>query len=339
MRPSQWHRGLHLSSHAAVGRGFSPRKLCFRLSKNARSVILRHRREALKRAEDENRAVLGEEGRKSPKWLEIKNRVTEEAEASALLELGIAGAILQSPARQDVLVSMLAEGTRSRRLMTRRSRKKRIRRPKRPERSSPTTACRIPRLMRTSRRFKDGGRRRGHLEGVRIRRRARRANAPPDALIEREQIPQKWLRVPVDLGALRIDLSQSAAEIDRDLAAFNAEMTRRIEAVIDAWQADADPTRSEDCFGVFPAGGEPSRGPSPPQMWSAGIGPSPDCERTGASRGRQLFPFWNMKIWRTRSVPMSALFGSFLRMNRICWMRSWRWHGRPIQRYIRSKCR
>jgi hypothetical protein len=61
----------------------------FRLSKQARSVILRHRRDALRRAEEQNRAVLGDEGRKSATWLEIKNRATEEAQNSALLELGI----------------------------------------------------------------------------------------------------------------------------------------------------------------------------------------------------------------------------------------------------------
>jgi hypothetical protein len=84
-------------------------KVVFRLAKNARSVILRHRREALRRAEDENRAVLGDQGRKSPAWLEIKNRVTEQAENAALLELGITPDVLASPARQDVLVSILAE--------------------------------------------------------------------------------------------------------------------------------------------------------------------------------------------------------------------------------------
>src|SRR6516225_2734297 len=82
-------------------------KVVFRLSKTARSIILRHRREALRKAEDEN--ILGDEGRKSPAWLEIKNRVTEQAENAALLELGITPNVLASPARQDALVSILAE--------------------------------------------------------------------------------------------------------------------------------------------------------------------------------------------------------------------------------------
>src|SRR5205085_1729677 len=84
-------------------------KVVFRLAKSARSVILRHRRDALRRAEEDNRAILGDEGRKSPAWLEIKNRVTEEAESAALLELGITPTILQSPTRQDALVSILSE--------------------------------------------------------------------------------------------------------------------------------------------------------------------------------------------------------------------------------------
>jgi hypothetical protein len=53
--------------------------------------------------------VLGAEGRKSPAWLEIKNRVTEQAETAALLELGITPDVLASPARQEALVSILPE--------------------------------------------------------------------------------------------------------------------------------------------------------------------------------------------------------------------------------------
>src|SRR4051794_16179484 len=44
-------------------------KVVFRLAKSARSVILRHRREALRRAEDENKEALGAKGRKSAAWL------------------------------------------------------------------------------------------------------------------------------------------------------------------------------------------------------------------------------------------------------------------------------
>jgi Lhr-like helicase len=230
----------------------SAAKVVFRLSKNARSVILRHRREALKRAEDENRAVLGDEGRKSPQWLEIKNRATEEAETNALLELGITGVVLQSPTRQDVLVSMLAEGDEE------------------PTSDDPAVEEEPGTTADASEQPADGlsdtaldadeqtiqttgGGDGDTLKAFEFAVAPGDGNAPPDALIEREQIPQKWLRVPVDLGAFRIDLSRSASDIDRDLAAFNAEMVRRVETVIDAWQADADQNTGGLLWG-FPGG-------------------------------------------------------------------------------------
>ncbi|UPT87860.1 hypothetical protein HAP41_0000001475 [Bradyrhizobium barranii subsp. apii] len=232
----------------------SAAKIVFRLSKNARSIILRHRREALKRAEDENRAVLGEEGRKSPKWLEIKNRVTEEAEGSALLELGIAGAILQSPTRQDVLVSILAEGDEGPTSDDPAVEEEQDAAAEAPASDQPDdglsdTAIDADEQTVQTTAAGDGD----TLKAFEFAVGPGDANAPPDALIEREQISQKWLRVPVDLGEFRIDLSLSAPEIDRDLAAFNAKMMRRIEAVIDAWQADNDPTVGGLLWG-FPGG-------------------------------------------------------------------------------------
>jgi hypothetical protein len=232
----------------------SAAKVVFRLSKNARSIILRHRREALKRAEDENRAVLGEEGRKSPKWLEIKNQVTEEAEGSALLELGIAGAILQSPTRQDVLVSVLAEGDEEPTSDDPAVEEEQDTAAEAPASDQPDnglsdTAIDADEQTVQTTAAGDGD----TLRAFEFAVGPGDANAPPDALIEREQIPQKWLRVPVDLGEFRIDLSLSASDIDRDLAAFNAEMMRRIEAVIDAWQADKDPTVGGLLWG-FPGG-------------------------------------------------------------------------------------
>lgn len=314
-------------------------KVVFRLSKNARSIILRHRREALKRAEDENRAVLGEEGRKSPKWLEIKNRVTEEAEGSALLELGIAGAILQSPTRQDVLVSILAEGDEEPTLddpavEEEQDTAAEASASDQPDNGLSDTAIDAEEQTVQTTAAGDGD----TLKAFEFAVGPGDANAPPDALIEREQIPQKWLRVPVDLGEFRIDLSLSAPEIDRDLAAFNTEMMRRIEAVIDAWQADNDPTVGGLLWG-FPGGrGAQSRTITPP-MWSDGIKALPGYERTVASRGLPLFPFWNTKIWKTRSIPMNEPFASFWRINLISWTRSWLWRGKLIPRFIRSKCR
>jgi hypothetical protein len=231
----------------------SASKVVFRLAKNARSVILRHRREALRRAEDENRAVLGAEGRKSPAWLEIKNRVTEKAETAALLELGITPDVLASPARQDALVSILPE-------------------------QDEESAADDPAVNDDPKSGADvvgtdeiEGGSSAAVDGLELSDRGQAAGdsdtlrafefavgpdtmgAPPDTLIEREQIPQKWLRVDVDLGALKIDLSQSTEAVDRAVADFNVEMQRRIEQAIDAWLADGDPD-SGGLLWAFPSG-------------------------------------------------------------------------------------
>jgi len=228
-------------------------KVVFRLAKNARSIILRHRREALRRAEDENRAVLGDEGRKSPAWLEIKTRVTEQAENAALLELGITPDVLASPARQDALVSTLAEqdeepAADDPAVNDDPQSAAEVVPANEPEgeSSAAVDALELP----------DRGPAAGDSDTLRAFEFAvgpDTTNAPPDALIEREQIPQKWLRVDVDLGALRIDLSQGAEAIDRAVAEFNAEMQLRIERAIDAWQADGDPNTG-GLLWAFPAG-------------------------------------------------------------------------------------
>jgi hypothetical protein len=228
-------------------------RVVFRLAKNARSIILRHRREALRRAEDENRAVLGDEGRKSPAWLEIKNRVTEQAENLALIELGITPDVLASPARQDALVSILAEQDEE------------------PAADDPavdddpqTAADVVPAgepegessAALDALELPDRGPAAGDSDTLRAFEFAvgpDTTNAPPDVLIEREQIPQKWLRVDVDLGELRIDLSQGAKAIGRAVDEFNAEMQRRIERAIDAWLADSDPNTG-GLLWAFPAG-------------------------------------------------------------------------------------
>ena len=243
-------------------------RVVFRLAKSARSVILRHRREALRRAEDENRAILGDGGRKSEAWLEIKNRVTEHAEKAALLELGITPDILTSPARQDALVSILAEQDE--------------------EPADDPAANDVPQSA-VEAEPSDSSDEESADSGVDAVEQPDRGpasadsdtlrafefavspdekNAPPDALIEREQIPQKWLRGDVDLGALRIDLSLRAEAVEHAIAEFNAEMQRRVEAAIDAWQTDDDP-RSGGLLWAFPAGrGMQSRTITPAEVVS-----------------------------------------------------------------------
>ena len=81
----------------------------FRLSQDARRVILRYRREALRRAEDQNRALLGPEGRRNAAWPDIKKRASDEADNAALLELGISPASLEGTERRETFVSILHE--------------------------------------------------------------------------------------------------------------------------------------------------------------------------------------------------------------------------------------
>ncbi|MGN8546456.1 hypothetical protein ACQPTN_16990 [Bradyrhizobium sp. 13971] len=76
---------------------------------------------------------------------------------------------------------------------------------------------------------------------------------PPAVLTEPEPIPQKWIRIPVNFGTLRIDLSQDDAVIQQALSAFNASMRKAIDDAIDAWAVDADPASGGLLWG-FPGG-------------------------------------------------------------------------------------
>ena len=229
----------------------------FRLSKDARSTILRHRRDALRRAEEQNKAVLGDEGRKSPAWINIKNAATETAEYAALAELGVSRTTLDGLTSQEAVVSLLPEGDEL---------------PvgddpavnQDPELESDTSADVVADVSDATGAAVEGARPAGRGESApagdsdtlkvfEFVVSPGAANAPPDILIEREQIPQKWFRLPVDFGALEIDLSKDSASIDRDVADFNAQMQRRVQEVIDDWERDADP----DAGGLpwaFPAG-------------------------------------------------------------------------------------
>lgn len=226
----------------------------FRLAKNARSVILRHRREELRKAEDENKEALGTQGRKSPAWLEIKNRATEQAENAALRELGVTPDILRSLARQDALVSILDEQDEE------------------PAADDPA-ASDDPQLLSADAAPADefAGELTGAVDAVTLPDRGSAVgdsdtlrafqfavgpdttNAPPVALIEREQIPQKWFRLDVDLGAVKLDLSKDAEAIARAVTAFNTEMQRGIEQAIDTWLADGN-LDNGGLLWAFPAG-------------------------------------------------------------------------------------
>lgn len=222
----------------------------FRLSKDARSVIMRHRREALRRAEEENRAALGDEGKRSPAWLPIKEKVTEQAQQSALAELGITLGSLSGTVRREAVVSVLPEHDRE------------------PSNDDPSVSPEEeiyvdepPDVAGTDgTEIEDEQAPRNSAVGDADTLRTLEfvvspgaPNAPPEILTEREQIPQKWVRVPVDFGALRIDLSQDSLAIDQAIAAFNAAMKRRIVDAIDAWVVDGDAEIGGLLWG-FPAG-------------------------------------------------------------------------------------
>src|SRR5262249_32948780 len=228
-------------------------KVVFRLAKKGRAVILRHRREALRRAEDENRAVLDDEGRNSTAWLEIKTRVTEQAENAALLELGITPDVFASPARQDALVSTLAEQDEE------------------PAADDPAvnddpqsaaegvpanqpegeSSAAVAALELPDRRPAAGDS--DTLRAFAFAAGPDTTNPLPYALLDRARVPQKGLLWDGDVAARRIDRSRGAQGIERAVAEFTAEMQLRIERAIDAWQADDDPNTG-GLLWAFPAG-------------------------------------------------------------------------------------
>jgi Helicase conserved C-terminal domain len=227
----------------------------FRLSKQARSVILRHRREALRSAEEGNKATLGDEGRRSPAWLEIKNRATEEAQNKALLELGISSSALGVLDKQESVVSILPEkdelppaddpavspepsvGDQS------------DDEKESTETGGPAIEGEHSSPARDSTPVGDSD----TLKTLEFKVSPGKSNAPPEILIEREQIPQKWLRLEVDFGTLRIDFSKDDASISQAIADFNAAMIRKVDEIIDAWEKDEDP-ETGGLLWAFPAG-------------------------------------------------------------------------------------
>ncbi len=224
----------------------------FRLSKDARAVIMRHRRETLRAAEEENRELLGSEGKKSASWQAIKEEATARAQTAALRELGIAPSMLSNVPQREAVVSVL------------------------PEQDEERPGIEDPSISDKTLPEEAGGETDGSADpgdGIDIEKTSRgtgsaesdtlrtlefvvtpgAANAPPAVLTEREQIPQKWLRIPIDFGQLRIDLSKDDASIQQDIAAFNAAMKQRIEDAITAWASDPHPEYGGLLWG-FPGG-------------------------------------------------------------------------------------
>lgn len=222
----------------------------FRLSKDARSVILRHRREALRDAEEESRQLLGSEGKKSAAWQAIKEEATRRAQATALRELGVSPATLKEVPQREAVVSVLPEQDEDRSSIEDPSLSDE---PVNPNPGSDSDAKPGDGVDLEKMSGSTASAESDTLRTIEFIVKPGATNAPPVVLTEREQIPQKWLRVPVDFGQLRIDLSKSDSAIQQDVAAFNAAMKKRIDEVIDAWASDADPNIGGRLWG-FPAG-------------------------------------------------------------------------------------
>jgi len=220
------------------------KSVVFRLSKDARAVIMRHRREALRAAETDNRELLGGEGKRSAAWQAIKEEVTERARAAALKELGIAAGSLNGTSQRDTIVSVLPEqddlGSDDPSVSDE------------PAQSDASDANDAAAGDGTE--IEKAGSNAGSAESDTLRIfefevKPGAAHAPPTVLTEPEQIPQKWVRIPVDFGRLRIDLAQDEAAIQQHVAAFNVSMKQSI----DAWASNPD-GEVGGLFWGFPAG-------------------------------------------------------------------------------------
>lgn len=223
----------------------------FRIATHARSVILRHRREFLRRAEEENRAVLSDESSKNALWPEIKKRAAEEAQRQALLELGISPTSVNSLRKEEILVSTLGEEDEA------------------PGADDPsaddTPGLAVEHLEEVAKEASipldvsrgNGSHREAEdadsLTSYEFIVAPGASNAPPEVLIECEHIPHKWVRIPVDLGTVAINLAKTGDAIDHDIAEFNALMRGRVEAAIDRWENDPDPQLGGSLW-AFPAG-------------------------------------------------------------------------------------
>src|SRR5947199_357026 len=69
-------------------------------------------KEAFGPSEEANRTELGDEGKRSPAWHAIKEKATEQAQQTALAELGIAPGNLSGTMQREAVVSVLPENDR-----------------------------------------------------------------------------------------------------------------------------------------------------------------------------------------------------------------------------------
>jgi hypothetical protein len=244
------------------------------MAKDARSVILRHRREALRAAEEENRALLGDEGRRHAAWPEIQRRAAEGAQNKALEELGIQPASLNSMEKRETSVSLLGEtdelpptddpsvGLEQ----AVRSNDEPIIAQEGPERApsqASATDQENEEIVGTA-----TGRDSDTLSTYEFVVAPGAQSAPPEVLIEKEHIPQKWVRVPIDFGTLTIDLAKDSHSLEAAVAEFNASMVRQIDNTISAWESDDRSETGGQLWGFAAGSGTRSRTITPQEVVS-----------------------------------------------------------------------
>ena len=162
-------------------------------------IILRHRREALRQAFEENAELLGDAGRKSDEWRAIQDKASAAARTEALREIGLDVASVAQMGARDTVNSLLNEVDEA------------------PAADDPTTevaeapgdetpTAHGPDNSNTTASDEDVGdtasseRSGDSLSTFEFVVTPGAANPPPEALIEREQIPHKWIRLSVDFG-------------------------------------------------------------------------------------------------------------------------------------------
>jgi len=220
----------------------------FRISKRARSIILRRRREFLRDAQEENKAALGDDGRSSPLWPEIKKRAEEAAQKQALVELGVSPAGVDAMPRQETLVSAIDETDEAPGVDDPSAQDIPSSESESPDGDAGPSQATAPQSATESAADELDA-----LNSYEFVVSPGAPNAPPEVLVEKEHVPHKWVRLPVDLGSLKIDLSRAQDAVDRAIADFNECMVKRVNQAIDTWQEDSD-SEAGGLLWRFPAG-------------------------------------------------------------------------------------
>src|SRR5262249_40910298 len=153
---------------------------------------------------EDNATILGDAGRKSDAWPRIRDKAAAAARGIALRELGVDVGAIDLMGGQETVDSLLNEYDEA------------------PPADDPSTdltdeagnAERTnsgePSATTSDEEVGDAAAERASdsLTVFEFVVRPGAANPPPEVLIEREQIPHKWVRRSIDLGTVQIDLKK-----------------------------------------------------------------------------------------------------------------------------------